>query len=209
MAEQVAAITAGAAASYLLGVGLGVAPPLIGEDNLRDFSRQKWGKHARKVLDELDANWSYMLLKPKGSNRNFVSAQPEETRVKFVSYVSPFERKMRGVAKFGLCTERHRGCICGGAVAAAADQILGMYAISMMFFPVVTANLDVKFLESIPLGSELGFVCKMEEGSDSIKKLIVTLRFYSLNPDDQKKDLVVVTGIFVNSILPNFIKSML
>lgn len=210
MADQIAAFTVGASAAYAFGLSIGVAPPILAEHALTEWSRSKWGPEARKVLDELDSKWSYFNLKPKSSNRNFVLAQPECSRVRFVVYTSPWNREMRGVAKFG---ERGSGTsndyICDGMIAAAADQILGMFAITMMLFPVVTANLDVRFNEGIPRGSELGILCKVEQGSDRIKKLIVTLRFYSLNPKDQKRDYAVVTGIFVNSILPNVIKSML
>jgi acyl-coenzyme A thioesterase PaaI-like protein len=208
------ALVAGASATYTVGLALGVAPPLFAEkDDLRDWARNKWGPEARTFLDYLDANWSYGLFRPKLTNRNFIHAQPEATRIRFVCYTSIWERKMRGVAKFGLRPASAEGlsCVNGGHVAAAADQILGIYAMAMMFFPVVTANLEVKYLEAIPLGTELAFVCNVEEGSDSIKKLVVSLKFYSLRPKrkSEKKVHVVVTAIFVNSVLPNFIKSML
>jgi len=206
--DQAAAFAAGASAAYVVGLGMGVAPALVGGVELREWSRQKWSREARALMDRLDSNWKYMLIKPKLSNRNFVQSQPEAVRVRLVQYVSILDRKMRGVAKFGLPAGPNK-CICGGAVAAAADQVLGLFAISMILFPVVTANLDVQLTENIPLGTELGFICRIEEGSDSIKKLIVSLSFYSLKPEDNGREMAKVTAIFVNSILPTFIKSML
>jgi hypothetical protein len=211
MGDQFLAFAAGASSAYLVGSALGVAPPIIGEhqnDN-REWAKRKWGKRACQVMEELDTNWNYMLIRPKASNRNYVLVQPEQVRVKFVCYTSPWERAMRGVAKFGEPTAKGNRCICGGAVAAAADQILGLFSISMILFPVVTANLDVQLKENIPLGAELGLKCKILEGSDSIKKLVCSLTFYSLEPEHNEKEYAVVTAIFVNSILPSVIKSML
>ena len=206
MTTQLAAFTAGASATYMLGLGMGVSPPLFGKEEVREWNRRKWGKRACAVMDELDADWRYMLMRPKSSNRNFVHVQSDAKRISFVCYTSFWDRRLRGVAKFGMSSAQqpNNKCICGGAVSAAADQILGMFAVTMLMLPVVTANLDVQLKQNIPLGSELGMLCTIEEGSDRIKKLIVRLSFYFLEEDvdESKREAAVVTGIFVNSILP-------
>ena len=201
MANQVAAFVAGASATYMLGMRFGVSPSVLsGKDDPREWNQKKWGKQAREVMDELNTNWNYILMRPKSSNRNFVQVQTESTRISFVCYMSLWERRLRGVARFGVSGVSDKKCICGGAIAAAADQILGAFAISMLMLPVVTANLDVQLKDNIPLGSELGILCTVEEGSDRIKKLFVRLSFYFLDSD--KQEAAVVNAVFVNSILP-------
>jgi hypothetical protein len=212
MAHHLAAFAAGVSSAYVIGLGFGVAPPIIGkhENDPREFARYKWGKQARQLLDELDADWKYFLIRPKLSNRNYVQMQRESDRVKFTCYTSFWRREMRGVAKFGLDdTSKSGKYICVGAVSAAADQILGLYAILMILFPVVTANLDVKSHYPIPKGKELGIHCTILQGSDKVKKIICRLTFYSLDLEDYGKEYTTVVGIFVNSILPAAIKSML
>lgn len=69
-----------------------------------------------------------------------------------------------GEARFGSAYEGPPGCVHGGYVAAAFDEVLG-YAQSLTGQPGMTGTLTVKYRQPTPLHTPLSFDCWVERVS--------------------------------------------
>ncbi len=72
----------------------------------------------------------------------------------------PTENKVRGHVVFGSAYEGPPGCVHGGFVAAAFDEVLG-FANSISGNPGMTAELTVRYRKPTPLHSELRFEAEL------------------------------------------------
>lgn len=72
------------------------------------------------------------------------------------------DRTMEGTATFGAAYEGPPGCVHGGYVAAAFDEVLGS-AQSLSGTPGMTARLAVDYRSPTPLHEELLFIGRLEK----------------------------------------------
>lgn len=98
----------------------------------------------------------------------------------------------------------------GGCTAAVIDAITGLCAICTCLSPCVTANLTIKYLEPIPIGSQLGIDCQLVQETDQPirllsgafqRKLKIYSKVYSLQ--DPTRIYAEGTALFVNAMLPS------
>lgn len=68
---------------------------------------------------------------------------------------------IRGTATFGAAYEGPPGCVHGGYIAAAFDEVLGSTQ-SLAGSPGMTGRLTVHYRKPTPLGAELQFVGRLE-----------------------------------------------
>ena len=71
------------------------------------------------------------------------------------------ERSALGTVVFGAAYEGPPGCVHGGFIAAAFDEVLG-YVQSLAGAPGFTGTLTIKFRSPTPLHSELAFRCQFD-----------------------------------------------
>ena len=73
----------------------------------------------------------------------------------------PDRRNVHGSVNFGSAYEGPPGCVHGGFVAAAFDEVLG-FANSLSGTPGMTANLSVRYRKPTPLHTELRFEARYD-----------------------------------------------
>jgi len=74
--------------------------------------------------------------------------------------VDMVEDQVVGRARFGSAYEGPPGCVHGGCIAAAFDEVLGI-AQSLCGLPGMTARLTVRYRKPTPLHADLRFVGKL------------------------------------------------
>jgi acyl-coenzyme A thioesterase PaaI-like protein len=85
-------------------------------------------------------------------------------------------RRVRATVTFGAAYEGPPGCVHGGFVAAAFDEVLG-YANALSGSPGMTGTLTVRYREPTPLHTELHFHAELERVEG--RKIFCTGRVYA------------------------------
>jgi len=88
----------------------------------------------------------------------------------------PENRRVTGAVTFGSAYEGPPGCVHGGWIAAAFDEVLG-YANSLSGSPGMTARLTVNYRQPTPLHTPLRFEAHLDRVEG--RKLFVSGRVYA------------------------------
>ncbi|MGH0035840.1 MAG: PaaI family thioesterase [Myxococcota bacterium] len=107
-----------------------------------------------------------------------------------VVQADPENRRVTGEVTFGSAYEGPPGCVHGGWVAAAFDEILG-YANSLSGSPGMTARLTVNYRQPTPLLTPLRFEAQLDRVEG--RKIFVTGQVYARDQLTAEAD-----GLFVS-----------
>ena len=100
------------------------------------------------------------------------------------------DKKVHGRAVFGAAYEGPPGCVHGGWIAAAFDEVLGMTQ-SMTGNPGMTGTLTIRYRRPTPLHAEIRFEAELDRVEG--RKIFTTGRSYG--PDGQLT--AEAEGIFI------------
>ena len=160
--------------TYTVGRVFGYLPGWFGPE-LPWWNTTKWNKEATALIAELDANPSFLCTHETPESKG-------GRRVRMARYFSGSERLMRGVVKYGSDCEGPPRHVHGGCSAATANQIAIDFASNLVHFPIKhSTSINVDYFMKVPLGSQLGFECKLMEGTHLNEGEIATkVKFFSL-----------------------------